>query len=250
MRDLRAIGGWLADESRAIAGYAREPQLWVALCAGLLLWALAYQAPYRYQVDIGGNRETGRRHDDDPFLEGFNAQEPESFSEHPGATPFRWTSDDATIRLPGIGGGRWHVAVKAAGRPDGLPVDSQWDDGSTTTTVSLGALPLVYQLTAAADSPGDLTLRGPLTLGSPERPLLIVAAGALQLQGAVQLHGVAHAASLAWIGPAATVRGALISEGVAAGDASLDLQRDADVLEALRTRQGSFVRLPGSWRDF
>ena len=98
--------------------------------------------------------------------------------------------------------------------------------------------------------PGDLTLRGPLTLGSPERPLLIVAAGALQLQGAVQLHGVAHAASLAWIGPAATVRGALISEGVAAGDASLDLQRDADVLEALRTRQGSFVRLPGSWRDF
>ena len=32
--------------------------------------------------------------------------------------------------------------------------------------------------------------------------------------------------------------------------ASLDLQRDADVLEALRTRQGSFVRLPGSWRDF
>ena len=66
----------------------------------------------------------------------------------------------------------------------------------------------------------------------------------------MQLHGVAHAASLAWIGPAATVRGALISEGAAAGDASLDLQRDADVLEALRTRQGSFVRLPGSWRDF
>ena len=37
------------------------------------------------------------------------------------------------------------------------------------------------------------------------------------------------------------MRGALISEGVAAGDASLDRQRDADVLEALRTRQGSFV---------
>ena len=44
--------------------------------------------------------------------------------------------------------------------------------------------------------PGDLTLRGPLTLGSPERPLLIVAAGP-SCRGAVQLHGVAHAASLA-----------------------------------------------------
>ena len=46
------------------------------------------------------------------------------------------------------------------------------------------------------------------------------------------------------------MRGALISEGPAAGDSSLDLALDAAVLEALRTRQGSFVRLPGSWRDF
>lgn len=98
--------------------------------------------------------------------------------------------------------------------------------------------------------PGELTLRGPLALGTPERPVLVVANGALQMQGAVRLHGVAYAASLSWIGPAAVVRGALISEGAAAGDASLDLQRDADVLETLRTRQGSFVRLPGSWRDF
>lgn len=98
--------------------------------------------------------------------------------------------------------------------------------------------------------PGDVLLRGPLVLGTPERPVLIVAGGHLQLQGAVQLHGVVHAASLGWAAPAATVRGALLSEGVASGDTSLDLARDAAVLEMLRTRQGSFVRLPGSWRDF
>lgn len=98
--------------------------------------------------------------------------------------------------------------------------------------------------------PGDLTLRGPLALGTPERPVLIVAAGALQLQGAVQLQGVAYAAGIVWAAPAATVHGALISEGSAAGDASLDLQHDAGVLDALRTRQGSFVRLAGGWRDF
>jgi hypothetical protein len=98
--------------------------------------------------------------------------------------------------------------------------------------------------------PGDLLLRGPLTLGTPDRPMLIVAAGRVKLQGAVQLHGVIHATALGWMAPAATVRGALLSEGTAAGDSSLDLAHDAGVLEALQTRQGSYVRLPGSWRDF
>ena len=98
--------------------------------------------------------------------------------------------------------------------------------------------------------PGDLLLRGPLVLGSPQRPMLIVAGGAIQLQGAVTLHGVLYGNGIAWAAPAATVNGALISEGPAGGDTSLVLTRDADVLDALRTRQGSFVRLPGSWRDF
>lgn len=98
--------------------------------------------------------------------------------------------------------------------------------------------------------PGDATLRGPLALGTAQRPVLIVAAGALQLQGAVQLTGVAYAASLAWAAPGATVRGALVTEGSATGDTSLDLQRDPAVLDTLHTRAGSFVRLPGGWRDF
>ncbi|WP_341886684.1 PilX N-terminal domain-containing pilus assembly protein [Variovorax sp. YR752] len=98
--------------------------------------------------------------------------------------------------------------------------------------------------------PGDLLLRGPLTLGTPQRPMLIVASGTVQLQGAVTLHGVLYGNGIAWSAPAATVNGALFSEGAAGGDTSLVLTRDADVLDALRTRQGSFVRLPGSWRDF
>ena len=98
--------------------------------------------------------------------------------------------------------------------------------------------------------PGDLLLRGPLSLGTPQRPMLIAAGGTVQLQGAVTLHGVLYGSGITWAAPAATVNGALISEGPAGGDTSLLLTRDADVLEALRTRQGSFVRLPGSWRDF
>ncbi len=98
--------------------------------------------------------------------------------------------------------------------------------------------------------PGDLRLRGPLALGTPQRPLLIVAEGQVRLEGDVSLHGVVYAAELGWSGPASVVRGALISEGGAAGDPLLDLAHDAALLEALRTRDGSFVRRPGSWRDF
>jgi hypothetical protein len=98
--------------------------------------------------------------------------------------------------------------------------------------------------------PGDLLLQGPLALGTPQRPMLIVADGAIRLQGSVVLHGLLYGNGIGWSAPSAVVRGALISEGPAAGDGSLDLLLDAAVLDALRTRQGSFVRLPGSWRDF
>lgn len=97
---------------------------------------------------------------------------------------------------------------------------------------------------------GDLLLRGPLVLGRAERPVLIVVAGRLQIEGAVSLHGVLYAGEIGWTAPSGAVRGALLSEGGAAGVGALDLAYDPAVLELLRTRQGSFVRVPGSWRDF
>lgn len=97
---------------------------------------------------------------------------------------------------------------------------------------------------------GDLLLRGPLVLGSADRPVLIVVAGRLQIEGAVSLHGAVYAGDIGWNAPAGALRGALISEGGAAGIGALDLVHDTAVLDLLRTRQGSFVRVPGSWRDF
>jgi hypothetical protein len=159
MRDLRVIADALAAEIRALGGYIREPQLWVALICGLALWALAYQVPYSYRLHIGGNREARREGDDKPFLDGFSDAEPDRFLDHPDTAPFRWASDDATIRLPGIGGGRWNVTITAtSGRPDKMPIVSVWDDGATATAVNVQALPLNYQVAASADAAGDLTL--------------------------------------------------------------------------------------------
>lgn len=97
---------------------------------------------------------------------------------------------------------------------------------------------------------GDLLLRGPLSLGSIERPLLLIVNGRLRLEGAVGFTGLAQAAAIDWVGPTGSWRGALLVDGSAAGSGPFDLAHDPAVLQRLRNGQGSFVRVPGSWRDF
>ncbi len=112
-------------------------------------------------------------------------------------------------------------------------------------------------IAAAADAAlihvdGDLVLAGPVTLGSPQRPVAIVVTGTAQFDGAVGLNGLLYAASLRWnsTAGAAFVRGALISEGGYQGNGAPELVYDPLVLDTLRHTSGSFARVNGSWRDF
>lgn len=166
------IAGWLLAEAQALIGYLRERQLWAALAGALALWALAYQPAYTYQLDIGGNQRTLRQQYDTPFLRGFNASEPPSLYDTPTITPYRWAEDRATIVLPGLGGQRWRLAIRAAsGRPDGSPIESRWSDGSSTQALSIAAAPQVYYLAAATDMAGDLRLHLETpTLDAPADP--------------------------------------------------------------------------------
>lgn len=99
---------------------------------------------------------------------------------------------------------------------------------------------------------GNLRLDGPLSLGTPERPVLLVVDGDVQLTGAVALHGVLYAANARWdqTTAGAWVRGAVITEGSYQGNGSPDFHYDAAVLALLKGNTGSFTRVPGSWRDF
>jgi hypothetical protein len=101
--------------------------------------------------------------------------------------------------------------------------------------------------------PGDLALEGPLTLGSAERPLLLVVEGELRLQGAVVIHGVVVTLAPAWDTSGtqdAEIRGALVALGDLRGDGTPTIVRDAGVLARLHDGVGHFVRVAGSWRDF
>jgi hypothetical protein len=102
--------------------------------------------------------------------------------------------------------------------------------------------------------PGPLQLAGALQLGSPARPLQLVVDGDLLLRGPVQLHGLVHAHRLRWdavsVGDGGLLRGAaLLSQGYH-GDGAPDIVYDAALLQRLRRQHGSWLRIPGSWRDF
>ena len=94
------------------------------------------------------------------------------------------------------------------------------------------------------DSAGDI--------GSAAAPVLLVVNGAAQwASGGAQLYGVLYAqgasaasASASWL------QGALISEADISAPALPNLRYDAAILQRIRSQQGSFVRLPGGWKDF
>lgn len=100
---------------------------------------------------------------------------------------------------------------------------------------------------------GALTLAGPLTLGTAEQPVLIVASGPVQLSGDIVVHGLLYGTAASWSGTSAqgaVLRGALVSESGYTGNGTPDLFYDTEVLAALRGNSGSFTRVSGSWRDF
>jgi hypothetical protein len=207
MRDLRALITWLLREARAIGGFAREPEIWIALAAGLLLWALAYQAPYTYLLDIGGNLQSGRRYDDSPFLDRFNDPEPNPIPDR-ATLLYRWSRDDSTVVFPGIGGGRWLVRVRASSGSRPEPLLSKWDDGARTYTIAANKAQRDYAIVAEAGSAGDLTLRfvtppltppgDPRTLGLVMSRIVVEPVGGARLPATRQLALLALALALCY----------------------------------------------------
>jgi hypothetical protein len=207
MRDLRALITWLLHEARAVGGFVREREIWIALTVGLLLWTLAYQAPYAHQLDLGGNLQNGRRYDDAPFLDNFNDPEPNPIPDR-AAMLFRWSRADSTIVFPGIGGGRRLVRVRAStgSRPE--PVLSQWDDGAHTYTIAANKVQRDYEIVVESDSTGDLTLHfatpsltpagDPRTLGLVMSRLVVEPVGGARLPALRQLALLAFALALVY----------------------------------------------------
>jgi hypothetical protein len=137
---------------------------------------------------------------------------------------------------------------------------SSWSERPTVRRITC-ASDCTASLEAAMDAPesaqifidGDVTIAGPVALGTLQQPVLVVATGAIHISGAVTITGVLYGGSVVWndtLPPGAAVRGALLSENDFGGNGAPDITRDAAVLQRLASDAGTFARVNGSWRDF
>lgn len=97
---------------------------------------------------------------------------------------------------------------------------------------------------------GGLRLDTPVTLGSPQRPVLLVVDGPVELRAGAVIHGLVLALHGHWLDTAgATVRGAVIAAGDLQAQGASRLYHDGTVLQTLRQRTGTYAAVSGSWRD-
>ena len=94
---------------------------------------------------------------------------------------------------------------------------------------------------------GNLSITAAGALGSATEPVMLVVTGDFTVAAATQIFGFVHANNIVW-SSAASLQGAMVAANdfVASDNATLVYRRD--VLDIIRLRYGSFVRVPGSWK--
>lgn len=104
---------------------------------------------------------------------------------------------------------------------------------------------------------GDVDFDSPGDVGSASQPVMIVVTGNASFSSPVTVYGLVYSQATSASSPgtwtasgSGSIVGAAVSEGSFSGTATTNIVFDADILMRLRTINGSFVRVPGSWKDF
>lgn len=98
---------------------------------------------------------------------------------------------------------------------------------------------------------GDVALDGGGDIGSLAEPVVLVVKGNLTFPSPTTVYGFVYAETADW-GTSGTgqIRGAAVAEGRVSGSGAYTIVYEPNVLDDLFRRTGSFVRVPGSWKDF
>ncbi len=89
-------------------------------------------------------------------------------------------------------------------------------------------------------------------VGSATQPVVLISQGPIATRTALTtVHGLLYVRAPSWITSGETVvQGALVAEGDLSLAEKLRVNYDPSVLTHLQRNLGSFVRIPGGWRDF
>jgi hypothetical protein len=106
---------------------------------------------------------------------------------------------------------------------------------------------------------GNLNVDSAGDIGSATEPVVIVINGDLEFTTpGVTIYGVVYnrllplpAVDTEWTTTGSgQVTGAVVAEGGVGGAGAVTVAYDADVIRLIRFNNGSFVRVPSSWRDY
>jgi hypothetical protein len=99
---------------------------------------------------------------------------------------------------------------------------------------------------------GDVDIDSVGDIGSTTDPVAVIATGNITFSTAgVTVYGLLYSRNAVWdTAGAGTVRGAAIAEDDLGGTGTSTYVYDPAVLNVLRLRYGSFVGVPGSWKDY
>lgn len=98
---------------------------------------------------------------------------------------------------------------------------------------------------------GDVNLDTGGALGSAADPVLLVATGQITVD--IPVYGLVYSHTDDWASAgtaAGEIHGALVAGGRISGNGSFNTIFDAEILSRLRWLSGSFVKVPGGWKDF
>ncbi|MDC8772933.1 pilus assembly PilX family protein [Roseateles albus] len=98
---------------------------------------------------------------------------------------------------------------------------------------------------------GSLDILSATVLGSATSPMLIIAEGPVRIDAGLELTGLLYArGNTIWTnssGQPALLKGAMLVDGDLTVDGTVDIWYQTSVMDELKNRAGSFVRVQGSW---
>jgi Tfp pilus assembly protein PilX len=98
---------------------------------------------------------------------------------------------------------------------------------------------------------GNVLLNGGSSIGTATDPVVLMTTGNFGFSSSTDVYGLVYSRAPTWAtSGSGNIYGAMVAEGAIGGSGSFAVGFQPDILNRARWSTGSFVMVPGSWKDF